>query len=366
MVLSLLLLLSGCAARRAGESGTAATAAAQPGAEASASPASDAGTNEAARPAGRIFRGTLAERPIEMRLERDAVNLRGAYSYDGIGQELSLRGRIDSQGNLSLQEFDANGKQTGQFKGKLSEESEPEPSAAIIEGNWTQPNGSHETYVYLTEQHLEFTRGLRIVPKNIREKRPNINASYPQIVGGNDSSFAKFNQQAEAIVTKAIREFKDGEPAPDRSSYTASYNILLATDDFISMEIAEDSYSGGAHPSSAYYTLNYDLRAGRELQLADLFKPGANYQKSIQQYALKDMNARARGQAERENMPADQSAEPLFDADQLSDWTTFAVTRKGLYVYYDLPHAVAAFSREFIPARIFKEHLNPQQTIIKG
>ncbi len=364
MVLLLTLALSGCAARKAGEGSTAATNAA-PQSASPASGASSTATGEAPRAAGRIFRGTLAERPVEMRLERDAINLRGAYSYDGIGEDLSLRGRIDSEGNFSLQEFDRSGKQTGQLKGKLSEQSEEEPSAAVIEAKWTQPNGSHENQVHLTEQHVEFTSGLRIIPKTIRERRPDINASYPQLVGADEKAAAQFNRQAEAIITKAVREFREGEPDPERSSYTASYNILLATDDLVSVEIAEDSYSGGAHPDSTYYTLNYDLRTGRELQLKDLFKPGADYRRTIQQYALKDMNARARREAERENMPPDQRNEPLFDADQLSEWSAFALTRKGLFIYYDLPHAIAVFSREFIPASVLKDQLDPQRGIIK-
>lgn len=368
LVLSLTLSFIACsAASKAGLNASSAGSSTGAGAENGASAVSSPGETGPSEPraAGRLFRGTLDERGIELRLERNGENLSGAYTYDGNAQSLSLKGRIDSQGNLSLQEFAPGGKQTGQFKGKLNETSELDPSSATIEANWTQPNGSHEAFVYLTEQHVEFTRDLRIVPKSIRERHPDINASYPQIVGGNDPNLARFNQRAQAIVTKAVREFKEGEPAPDRSSYSASYNILLATDDLISVEIAEDSYSGGAHPDSEYYTLNYDLRTGRELELKDLFKPGADYKKSIREYALKDMNARARAEAEREKMPADQRNEEMFDADQLSEWTAFAVTRKGIFVYYDLPHVIAVFSREFIPATILKDQLDPQRGIIK-
>lgn len=359
MVLALTLSFSSCSARTTGRAEAPAGDTAQ--AEAAASPGERAPSADknGAQARVRIFRGDIGGHPIEMRLQRSGETLSGDYAYDGIGQSLTLKGRIDSQDKLSLQEFDASGKQTGKFTGKLAAPSDEE-SSATIEGQWSQPNGSHQAQFNLTEQPIEFDGNLRIVTKTISERRLKITASYPQITGSDAPAIAKFNRQAEALVSKAVKEFKEGDPPPGKSDYSASYNILLATNDLISIEIVEDSYGGGAHPNIAFYTLNYDLRTGRELELKDMFKPKADYKKVVQQYALQDMNARAKSDAAKEKEPPGQPDDQLFSPEQLADWSNWTITRNGLYVYFDFPHVIAAYDREFIPYRVIKEQLDPR------
>lgn len=369
MVLSLALSFNACSSRKTAQPATPASdssAQAEGSASATASETEHAGALSNARVDVKTFRGIIGKNSIEMKLQRDGENLSGTYFYEGIGQNLTLKGRVDSpKGTLSLEEFDASGKQTGKFACKLTDESDREP-ATRIEGQWSRPDGKQVTPVDLTDQHIEFTKNLQVVSKSIRERKPSINASYPQITGSNDPAITRFNQQAEAIVTQAIKDFKEGEPDPNKSDFSTIYNVMLATDDLISVEISQDSYAGGAHPDSAYYTLNYDLRAGRELQLKEIFKANADYQKTIRQYALKDINARAKREALKEHMPPDQQTEDLFSPDQLSEWTGWAMTRRGFLVYYDFPHAVAFFSKEFIPARVLKDDLDPQRTVISS
>jgi hypothetical protein len=368
MVLLLALSFNACSSKKTGQAAIPASdsnAQAEGGSSATAGETEHAGASSNARAEVKTFRGVIGKNSIEMKLQRDGENLSGTYFYEGIGQNLTLKGRVDSmKGTLSLQEFDAGGNQTGKFTCKLTDESDQEP-ASTIEGQWSRPDGKQVTPVDLTEQHIEFTNNLQVVSKSIKERKPSINASYPQITGSNDPAIAKFNQQAQAIVTQAIKDFKEGEPDADKGDLSTTYNVLLATDDLISVEISQDSYAGGAHPDSAYYTLNYDLHTGRELQLKDMFKPNADYQKTIRQYALKDINARAKREALKEHMPPDQQTEDLFSPDQLSEWSNWAMTRHGLLVYYDFPHAVAFFSKEFIPARVLKDDLDPGKARMK-
>jgi hypothetical protein len=369
MVLVLALSFNACSSGKTERANTPASnnsnAQADGSASATASETEHAGASSNTRANAQTFRGLIGKNSIEMKLQRDGENLSGTYFYEGIGQNLTLKGRVDSQGKLSLQEFDASGKQTGKFACKLANESDQEP-ASKIEGDWSRPDGKQVTPVDLTEQHIEFTNNLQVVSKSIKERKPSINASYPQITGSNDPAIVKFNQQAEAIVTQAIKEFKEGEPDASKGDLSTTYNVMLATDDLISVEILQDSYAGGAHPDSAYYTLNYDLHTGRELQLKEMFKPNADYKKTIQQYALKDLNARAKREALKEHMPPDQQTEDLFSPDQLSDWTGWTMTRHGLLVYFDFPHAVAFFSKEFIPARVLKDDLDPQKKVVRS
>ena len=315
-------------------------------------------SNQASQSAVRIFRGTIGNQPVEMKLRREGDDLSGTYAYDRIGQSLTLKGRISPSGDLALQEFDSQGKQTGKFACRLSQAADLE-STILITGKWSRPDGSKETLVDLTEQPIEFTNGLQVVTKIITGRRPSISAIYPQLVGGSNPALNKFNLRVAGLVSKAVNEFKRGEPVPDRSDYSTNFKILLATNDYLSIEINEYSYYGGPYPNSNYYALTYDLRSGKELRLDELFKPGSNYRQAIQKYALAEINKQEK-EALKEAPPAERNAGSFFSAEEVKDWRAWAMTRKGIVVYFDFPHVVAAFDRVFIPYRALEAFINPQ------
>src|SRR5258706_16415409 len=72
-----------------------------------------------------------------------------------------------------------------------------------------------------------------------------------------------------------------------------NYNVLLATDDLISVEMSEYSDSGGAHPNTGFWSLTYDLSGDKELELDDLFKPGSDYKIAIAKFVVADIDRRA-------------------------------------------------------------------------
>ena len=69
------------------------------------------------------------------------------------------------------------------------------------------------------------------------------------------------------------------------------YYVAYADDELLSVGFAEESfYAGAAHPNHATVVLNYDLKAGRALRLADLFQPGSPYLKVISDYCIAKLN----------------------------------------------------------------------------
>lgn len=308
--------------------------------------------------AQRTFRGQLGDRSIEMKLRRDGEKISGTYSYDGIGQDLSLDGRIDAQNKVTLTEMDANKKQTGTFKLELTEAAGAEPLAQLS-GTWTRPDGSKEANVSLSEQFSELSGPLKFASKTIKETRFGIAATYPQLTGVQSPAVAGFNRRVSEMVTKMVTDFKEVEPTPGKSYYETNYNVLLATNDFISIEIAENSYAGGAYPNTAQYTVNYDLRGnGRELQLEDFFQSQPAVQRAIAEYAAKVLNEQMKQERQREGQ-ATGDDDFSFSADQLESWTGWGFTRKGVVVFLDLPHAVASLSMVFVPYDELKNFIKP-------
>jgi hypothetical protein len=316
----------------------------------------DAVKAQPASAATKIYRGSLGNRHIQMRLNIQGNNVSGTYSYDGIGEDLKLVGHIDQQGRLELAES-ANGKQTGKFtcKRKLGDETYPECS-------WSKPDGTREAYVTLEEQFIVFTNGLQITPKTISNRRTGVGVSYPQLTssGALSPGAQSFNRRILALTQAAIKDFS---PIDGHGSFDTNYNVLLATDDLISIEMAEYYDGGGAHPNERLWSLTYDLPGNKELKFEDLFKPGSDYNAAIAKYVVADIDRRAaaieqesaRNEGRKPN-PRDQS---IVSMEQLSELSGWAMTPKGLVVYFDFPHVMAVFDRTFIPYSVVNEYLKP-------
>ncbi|MGI8642152.1 MAG: RsiV family protein [Pyrinomonadaceae bacterium] len=303
--------------------------------------------------AGRQFRGTIGGKNVEMRLFFDKENnVRGSYRYQGGRGELALKGRLAGD-KLTLEEFDSNKKKTGSFKCEVAPEDEE--ATMNLSCDWQKPSGDNTLGVTLTEQHVEFTNNLQIAAKQIVERRLAIAANYPQIVGANSPAIAKFNSAAAALVAKLIKGYKtDYEPIPGETVYSLDYNILLATNDLISVEFVEDYSGNSAYPNSATYSLNYSLQgAGREIKAEELFKPKTNFRAAIAKFSLESINKELKSQ--------NQSDLP---AEYVSDFDNWALTRKGIVVYYEFPHVLAALGRVFVPFSALREHLNERGAAI--
>ncbi|MBA2737441.1 MAG: DUF4163 domain-containing protein [Pyrinomonadaceae bacterium] len=298
--------------------------------------------------ASQFFTGKLAGRMIEMRLQFNGDAATGEYRYYGGKGALQLKGKRQSDKKLTLEEFDQSNKKTGAFDCDI--EYNAQEADTTLSCGWQNPRGGEPITVFLNQQHIEFTNNLQIATKIISEKKLGIDAAYPQITGGASAAIAKFNARIAALTLKGIRDYKrDYEPTPDKSVYELDYKILLATNDFISVEFSESAFAGGAYPNAAYHTVNFDLRgAGRELSLSELFKPKSNFQAAIAKSSLASIN-KAMKNNEAEDLPADM----------VSSVEKWAITRRGIVVYYDFPHVIFALSRVFVPFAALEEKLNP-------
>lgn len=307
------------------------------------------------------FRGTIAaganNLKIEMTLVRDGERVSGSYFYPKVGKNIELNGTVDKDANVDLREKDDSGKETGIFKGKWKTAVEPyELGMANIAGKWSRPDGAKETTFELTQQPIDFSAAAaRFVPKVIKEankqSRFRIDVVYPQIEG--DARFDKFNKEARAMVTKNVAAFKTSEtsnetdagseiPAETQTSTLDSdYQIRLADDDLISIEFTESAYSGGAaHPNSYTTVLNYDVRNGKKLALADLFNAKSNYVKVISDYCIKDLKQQAK--KEKDSMLTDDMIQSGASA-RAENFNAWTITKQGLWITFD-PYQVAAYA----------------------
>lgn len=332
-------------------------------------------------PAGEklFFRGTIAGNlSIEMILLKDGDRVTGTYMYPKIGKDITLAGTIDKDGNVSLTESDETGKQTGIFKGKWRPAYDsPDFNVKEIEGKWSKPDGSKETDFMVSQQPLEFTTAVKVVPKVIKEankeKRYTIEVEYPQLEG--DARFEAFNREARSLISKDVAAFKSGEnetegdqpadlPAETQnSSLEAGYDFRYATDDLISLEWSESTYEGGAaHGNQLTQVLNYDVKKGKKIALADLFIDKSKYLAAIANYCMKELKERSK--KEDSMIFGDQietGAGPRAD-----NYRAWSITKKGLWITFD-PYVVAAYAAGpqyvLVPYSTLKDIIRPDGPI---
>jgi len=323
-----------------------------------------------------FFNGSIGSRSgLQMKLTRVGDQLAGAYFYQSVGARIDLKGTIDRDNHVTLEEIEPGGKQTGLFNGSWT--TDKEDGLASIAGNWSKPNSEKKTPFSLHEVPIELTGGVELSAKQLKESNKKLNykiaAAYPQITGLPDNRFDKFNQEAKNLVTKRISDFKkemadaekDEATTPDASpqdkssfpvnSLDIGYSIALARDDLISIEFDVGSYaSGAAHGNSNSEVLNYDVKAGKVLKLADLFNPAAKYLQSISAYCIKDLKRQAKS---KDSMLDDETIQNGAgpNAQNYDGWT---ITKKGLVISFD-PYQVAAYAagkqRVVVPYSALKE-----------
>jgi len=145
--------------------------------------------------------------------------------------------------------------------------------------------------------------GLRVVPEEVHLKSERlcyeIDVYYPQILGSDALHINGLNNRIRRFVadhyrwalnpSKAeLRRFK-ADPEP-YNLVNINYNVVLANDSILSIFFfTEDYYIGAAHSAIRSHVINYDLKAHRELKLADLFKPNLQYLQFIADYCSREL-----------------------------------------------------------------------------
>ena len=302
-------------------------------------------------PNAKIFRGMINGTSFEMHLLREGDKLSGTYFYIKVGKDLNLSGTIDAGGKFSMKETDPSGKATGEWNGTWKEE--PYESGAALEGSWKKPGQSDGDSLnfYATQQMIELTNGAKLVNKTVKEnnkeKRSEISSVYPELTGVNSPGAQGFNALVKNSVVKMNDAFRKDVaemtaedvknlPGGVGLSNDVSYDVLLVTNDLISISIMDYTFMGGAHGGTSSNPINYDLKNNRELKLADIFEPGSNYLKIISDYAIADLKPRVGDMSDDEWLS--KGAAPEVD-----NYRSWNLTRKGLMVTFD-QYQVAAYA----------------------
>jgi Deacetylase PdaC len=145
---------------------------------------------------------------------------------------------------------------------------------------------------------------LRIVAEEVHLKserlRYDLKARYPQIAGSDNQYIKNLNQRIKHFAVdryqwmlhpskKDLLDYKKTFPEAFNEG-NIDYEIVLATDAILSICFTSYDYGiGAAHTVIMSEVINWDLKAHRELKLADLFKPNSKYLEFIARYCTDEL-----------------------------------------------------------------------------
>jgi hypothetical protein len=165
-----------------------------------------------------------------------------------------------------------------------------------------------------------------------------------------------------------MREESDVEiPSERGSDMGIGYTVALANDELISIQFDTGSYYGGAaHPNSHSQVANFDLKSGKPLRLADLFKPGSKYLQTIADYCIKDLKKQSK--AKGADAPLDDEGIETGAAADAKNYASWTITRNGLGVNFDSYQVgpyVAGPQYVLVPYSALKEIIRPDGPLAK-
>jgi len=84
----------------------------------------------------REFSGTINNTiRIRLKITQSGNAIRGTYLYEKVGKDIQLNGSVNGQQQVTIKETDANGNQTGIFKGRFI-------GSDVLEGTWSNADGT--------------------------------------------------------------------------------------------------------------------------------------------------------------------------------------------------------------------------------
>jgi hypothetical protein len=152
---------------------------------------------------------------------------------------------------------------------------------------------------FATEGEPYVAGDIKIGSSEVKEKNDRLgyelNVSCPQVESPRTSQGLKFNLYVRRLIEGDIKEFRafcsKRKYPKQRGSYFlgTTYKLLYATPELLSVAITEESYTGYLNSDWSTIPLNYDLKAGKPLDLADLFKPRSKFLEAIASYCVSEL-----------------------------------------------------------------------------
>lgn len=190
---------------------------------------------------------------------------------------------------------------------------------------------------------------------------------WPEMVatGPNADKANAFNSLVMSVIRPEIDGItemaKESEgldlPSEMVSGLWMSYTVFMQTPQIASVRLEFSPYAAGAaHPNHYSRSINFDMTTGKEMTLADVFKPGANAIRVMSKYATANLKA-------RDLLMFPEGALPTPE-----NYRVWNLSSKGIVMTFDhyqvMPYA-AGMQEVTLPYRAIKTVLRPGSALAK-
>jgi hypothetical protein len=184
-----------------------------------------------------------------------------------------------------------------------------------------------------------------------------INVEYPQIKNPKTQQESKFNRLVKKRVDEQILDFNNylEERHKERKGKGAyeinlSYDIEYFSEDFVSVLMKWNGYSGYLNMDHFPSTINYDLKKGTESELKNIFEPDSKYLEKLSETAIAKLKRTCLYCGCGENIHAgdplpegevnDGDKGGMFDLDKAvsakeENFSNWSITAKGLKITFN-------------------------------
>ncbi len=306
----------------------------------------------------RTLAGALGRDTLELDLRIADTTAGGAYRVIGAAARQGYAwGSLGSTGDVTLElraEPPISGPEDDSWRdGTLSGALATATAAGWrLAGSYAAPDGGASLDVVLTERRVELPGGATIRPVDVRaggeDQGWTFYAEKPVIEApaGTEErpAYAAFDRVVDSLFAADREQLfaDDFEPdseawVPGPWTYEAWYRVARADARLLSVELRISTYTGGAHGYTATRTIAWDLDAGRELALEDLFRPGSPWIEIVSEYARARLHEGLGGESFE-----DDWIERGAGADR-GNYTAWTPEVDGLRVLFD-PYQVAPYA----------------------
>lgn len=248
---------------------------------------------------------------------------------------------------------------------------EPLPSATPSQTPAPPPFPARERGETAFEPFVNLSGGRRFESREVEQKplRKDLEfgATYPVLVGDDRPAAREFNRRARAIVMEDVQPYLKDRSDPDRDrmkgvdmEHHVTHKVVYATDEVVSVLFYVTGYSTpAAHGYHFPVTFNFDLKTGRDIELARVFKPRSGYLRTIAQLCAADLERQFGWKYPSATSPLfARGAEPKRE-----NYTSWVVTRDGLVFIFEEYQVMSYADGEpkvLIPFDTLQESIDPR------
>jgi hypothetical protein len=148
----------------------------------------------------KTFEGSINSKyEILMKINSNDGIINGNYFYKSQKRKIQIKGKLNVNGEIVLNEFDNRGNQTGLFQGRM-------PNENKIIGNWSKPNGANEMSFSLIESNTNFENSMTSIQKTIINEvsKLNITGSYKKVIENGEINIMNVKSSGFKFKIKVI------------------------------------------------------------------------------------------------------------------------------------------------------------------